>query len=73
MLETLIPPMATTRQIAYRATRREWDELLKWIETQTATFMESGKARNPWLMPEVSSDDHQKRLDYASQSYGIHF
>lgn len=73
MLDKLIPPMAQTRQIAYRATRREWDELLKWIETQTATFMESSKARNPWLMPEVSSEDHQKRLDYAAASYGMIF
>lgn len=73
MLGKLIPQMAQTKQIAYRASRKEWDVLLKWIETTTATFMESSEKANPWLRPEVSPEDHQKRLDYAAASYGVHF
>ncbi len=74
MLEKLmIPPMAQTKQIAYKASRKEWDAVLDWIESATETFMESANVRNPWLMPELSPEDHSKRLEYAAGSHGIIF
>ena len=69
----MIPPIAQTKQIAYEASQKEWDAVLEWIETTTATFMEPANVRNPWLVLELSPEDHQKRIDYAAASYGIHF
>ena len=73
MLETLIPPMAQSKQIAYKASRKEWDAVFEWIESATAIFMGSDNVQNPWLKPEVSPEDHQKHIDYAAGCHGMIF
>ena len=54
-------------EIHYRASAVEWEDLHKWIEGATQTWLDahSDDTRNPWLMPALTPEERIARFKYA--------
>lgn len=64
----MIPGMKENRSIEVRSSSEEWERLFEWILSKSEPYKD--KNINPWQRPELSKEEVEKRLSYASLSYG---